>query len=248
MIKNGRIDTVTLDLWNTLIAHDEHYDNNIRRIRTEDIIDALAGESVHVSGEDVERAYVISEKHLNDCWSAEADMDTYEQVELFLKCMNITPEPRYVKAVENAYAGPALKWMPFLIDGAREAVEDIKSSGYRVALISNTGRTPGRTMRTVMERFGILELFDLTVFSNEVGYVKPSPKIFESTLSRLGSSPERAVHIGDHSVLDVLGAKRAGMRAIQVIEYAGTDDRKHAPDAYIETIRDVADAISGIEG
>jgi putative hydrolase of the HAD superfamily len=50
----------------------------------------------------------------------------------------------------------------------------------------------------------------VTVFSNEFGWSKPDPRIFQHTLEKLDTPPEHALHVGDLEELDVEGARRAG--------------------------------------
>lgn len=243
MIDALTIDTVTFDLWNTLIAHDEFYDDNIRRFRIDGIADALVQKGLPITKADVERAYLLSDGRLAERWSTDRDMDVEEQLSLFLCCMGVEPSEELIKAIDSPYTDAVLKVKPFLVEGAREAILDMKERGCQVALISNTGRTPGKSMRKVMEGFDLLDLFDEVTFSNEVGYLKPHPKIFEDTLSLLSARPERAVHIGDHAVLDVLGAKKAGMRSVHVTQYALKGDCRYTADVRIERISELSAAI-----
>ena len=85
-----------------------------------------------------------------------------------------------------------------------------------MGLISNTGRTPGRVLRTVMDDLGILRHFDVTTFSNEILVRKPSPVIFKTTVEALRTQPSLCVHVGDDPVSDIGGARDFGMRTIQV--------------------------------
>ena len=162
-----------------------------------------------------------SERYLDERWATDRDMDTDEQVEVLLRCLDIVPEPGLVEAVAGPYANAVLHVEPFLVDGTLEALDRIRDSGLRLALISNTGRTPGAAMRKVIGKMGLLDYFEVTTFSNEAGYLKPHPRIFEMTLSRMGAKPGQTVHVGDHDVLDVQGAKAYGMKSVRVLQYAG---------------------------
>jgi putative hydrolase of the HAD superfamily len=244
----NHIDTVTFDLWNTLIAHDEYYDDRIREARYAGIARALRDEGHDVSRDAVFRAYEGSEKYLAERWATDRDMDTGEQVEVLLRCMGIRPEPRLVKAAADPYANAVLQVEPFLVDGTLEALDRIGQSGLRLALISNTGRTPGAAMRKVISKMGLLDYFEVTTFSNEAGYLKPHPRIFDLTLSRLGAKPEQTVHVGDHDVLDVRGAKAYGMRSVRVLRYAGDKSTTCEPDACVATMDAVPDAIFRLMG
>jgi putative hydrolase of the HAD superfamily len=237
------IDTVTFDLWNTLIAHDEFYDDRIREARYEGIARALRDAGHGVSREDMVRAYAGSEKYLEERWVTGRDMDTGEQVEVLLRCLGIVPEPGLVGAVAGPYANAVLQVEPFLVDGTLEALDRIRGRDLRLALISNTGRTPGEAMRKVIGKMGLLSYFEVTTFSNEAGYLKPHPRIFELTLSRLGAKPGQTVHVGDHDVLDVQGAKAYGMKCVRVLQYAEDKGTICEPDACVPAMGRVPEAI-----
>jgi len=68
----------------------------------------------------------------------------------------------------------------------------------------------------VLEREGIIDLFDTIVVSDEIGWRKPLPVIFEAALTRLGVSAAEAVHVGDRADADVAGAHGAGLHAIWI--------------------------------
>lgn len=242
------IDTVTLDLWFTLIAHDEFYDDKIREYRYEGVARALGEAGYDVPRERIVSAFESSGVILEERWATYRDLDTAEQVGILLECLGIAPEPALVASVAEPYANAVLHVEPFVADGALDALEAIRDSGLRLALISNTGRTPGQAMRKVMRKLGLLDFFEVTTFSNEAGYLKPDRRIFEQTLMRMGAEPEHAVHAGDHDVLDVKGAKSCGMMSIRVLKYARQGQAACEPDACIDTIRELPDAISRLMG
>jgi HAD superfamily hydrolase (TIGR01509 family) len=240
------IDTVTFDLWNTLLIHNEDYDRDIRSLRSKEILDALGRCGLRVAAADVERAYRLSDLRLSERWSDHRDMGLDEQLSVFLECMDLQPTPELVGAIDRPYADVVLKMKPVVIEGALEAVQEMKERGYKVALISNTGRTPGRAMRKVLDGYGFAGLFEVATFSNEEGYKKPHPEIFRRTLLQLNSKPERAVHVGDHGLLDVLGARDAGMRSVHVTRYAPAGDCFYMPDIAIERISELPGAMDAL--
>ncbi len=87
----------------------------------------------------------------------------------------------------------------------------VKSKGYKLGVISN-GLTIKQWEKLV--RLGIHPFFDQVLTSEEIGYEKPHPKIFEESLSRMGCKPEKSVMIGNKFEADALGAVNAGMSAI----------------------------------
>lgn len=52
--------------------------------------------------------------------------------------------------------------------------------------------------------------------SGAVGVAKPDPAIFELALATVGTTPDRAIHVGDAYQYDVLGARAAGVRPVLV--------------------------------
>jgi FMN hydrolase / 5-amino-6-(5-phospho-D-ribitylamino)uracil phosphatase len=77
---------------------------------------------------------------------------------------------------------------------------------YRLGLLSNGSRLP--------ERVGLAGYFETVVFAQDHRVAKPDKGIFEVVERELGVAPKRCVQVGDHPLNDVVGAKRAGWRAV----------------------------------
>jgi len=123
--------------------------------------------------------------------------------------------------------------------------------GLRLALISNTGMTPGFTFRTYLEQQGMLAYFDVLTFSDEVKLAKPSKDIFLLTLRALSAAPSQAVHVGDHVKNDVVGAKRAGLKTVWIMGFYDREDPSDLdsePDATVPTLGQVVPAIARLSG
>lgn len=125
-------------------------------------------------------------------------------------------------------------------EGTREALERLRERGYRLAVLSNAdGRVEG-----LLEEVGLRPYFEFVLDSHEVGVEKPDPRIFRLALERLGLAPEEVLYVGDLYPVDVLGARRAGLRAL-LVDPLG---RQEAPvdripsvarlPAYLEDARD----------
>ncbi|MEE8389669.1 MAG: HAD family hydrolase [Anaerolineae bacterium] len=94
---------------------------------------------------------------------------------------------------------------------------------YRLGVISDTGLTPGRVLREVLRRDGLLHHFHALTFSDETGATKPLPEQFLRTLDILKAQPEEAVHVGDLPETDLAGARGVGMKAVL---FLGVNDRR----------------------
>ena len=82
---------------------------------------------------------------------------------------------------------------------------------YKLAVVSNFDYTP--TALDILERAGVVKLFDTIVVSDEVGWRKPRRDIFDAALGRLGVRADESLFVGDRADMDVVGAQRIGMDA-----------------------------------
>ncbi len=83
---------------------------------------------------------------------------------------------------------------------------------YNLGLVTNFAYSPGAYR--VLERFALRYFFKVIVISGEIGWKKPSKRIFKIALSQLSFKPEEAVLVGDNYEADIVGAKKAGMRTV----------------------------------
>lgn len=60
-------------------------------------------------------------------------------------------------------------------------------------------------------RIGLRHLFADCVSAREFGMAKPAPEIFHEACRRLGLAPGEVLHVGDDPLLDVHGARSAGL-------------------------------------
>src|SRR5215813_6987757 len=82
---------------------------------------------------------------------------------------------------------------------------------YRLGVVSNFDYSP--TVHRILTEGGILGRFETVVVSDEVGWRKPRPVIFQRALAQLGLRAEECLFIGDRPEIDVAGAKAMGMAA-----------------------------------
>ncbi|PKH25381.1 noncanonical pyrimidine nucleotidase, YjjG family [Enterobacterales bacterium CwR94] len=94
------------------------------------------------------------------------------------------------------------------LDGATALLEALKGR-VKMGIITN-GFTALQQAR--LTRTGFLDHFDLLVISEQVGYAKPHPAIFDHALQRAGNPPrERVMMVGDNPDSDILGGINAGL-------------------------------------
>jgi putative hydrolase of the HAD superfamily len=212
------IDTVTFDLWNTLISNVPQDAHKYRQRRVNNLIGVLRQNGGEVDPGLLTEAYRRGFERCTQTWEKNLDLSTEEQLRIMFSLLDDQRlQPILQKLMPDlveAYVSPILEDPPALIDGAREILIHAKSRGYRVGLICNTGTTPGKTIRVLLQRLEMIDFFDVTTFSNEFGVRKPDPRIFLHTLRQLKSRPESSAHVGDLIDVDVLGAKNVGMISV----------------------------------
>lgn len=125
---------------------------------------------------------------------------------------------------------------------ARAVLEQLKERGLAVGLLSNT-LWPRSFHERFLERDGLCELIDARLYTSELPYTKPHPSAFAAALDAVGvSDPGRAVFVGDRPFDDIMGAQRAGMRAVLRPNPAVPTYDAH-PDARIERLGDLLDVV-----
>jgi len=246
-----KVTTITVDFWGTLLHDPPSSDNRYKKRRLADFATILAAAGLRARGGALDRAYDESGAFLSRVWSQNRDVPVTEHVRAILAAVDpgfpqrVTGET--MAMLTEAYARPALLVPPTVDESARAAFAALTGRGYTLALISNIMRTPGVTLRRLLEHYGLLRYFRHTTFSDEVGVRKPDPEIFALTLRAVGAEPADAVHVGDDEVLDVQGARAAGMRVIQVTSDTPRPLGPWGPDGVIPRLGGLPDAIARLE-
>ena len=88
-----------------------------------------------------------------------------------------------------------------------------------------------------LEKIGIDDLFDGVVSATMAGAAKPDRTIFDMAVKAGGASATQTLHVGDHPLCDVHGARDAGLRAVWV-NREGDDwpGEYHAPDGEVRHV------------
>ncbi len=63
-----------------------------------------------------------------------------------------------------------------------------------------------------LARIGLRAHFRHCLSARECGFAKPAAAIFHDACARLGLAPQHVLHVGDDPLLDVIGARAAGLR------------------------------------
>jgi putative hydrolase of the HAD superfamily len=88
-----------------------------------------------------------------------------------------------------------------------------------------------QTQRNKVAALGIAGLFDLLIYTDDLGREnwKPSPVPFERMMAGLGCAGERCVYVGDNPTKDFLAPNRLDWLTVQILRESGEYGRVGAP-------------------
>jgi 2-haloalkanoic acid dehalogenase type II len=125
-----------------------------------------------------------------------------------------------------------------IFPGVVPALEEL---GERFRLIAVTNGNAN------LEVIGIRHLFDDVVTAAMAGAAKPAAKVFDLAVELGGASKQRTLHVGDHPVYDVDGARNAGLRTAWLNRDASMwPDEFEAPEIEVTHVGELA-GLLGIE-
>ena len=110
---------------------------------------------------------------------------------------------------------------PLVEDGFIDFLHLIKKSDKTVSLTSNTAFISGKTVKKYLTDIELVEKFDFLIFSDELGFGKPSVRIYEELITKtieLHSNilAKDILHIGDNYNADIVGAQNLGINTFQL--------------------------------
>lgn len=232
---------LTFDFWGTLYQGD-----TVRPYRLALLAEALAGAGQARSPEELEAAYAHCWDVLDRLWLEEHRSIT---VERWLEEMLLFLRAELDEAARSALYRPIqevlLDHPPRLVPGVAEVVPRL-ARRFRLGLISDVGLSPGRVLRELLRRDGLLPCFQVTTFSDESGVTKPLPEAFLRTLAALDVLPAEAAHIGDLPETDIVGARVVGMRAVLFLGVSHRDDGQEMADAVFERYDELEELLRAV--
>ena len=98
-----------------------------------------------------------------------------------------------------------------------EALAALRSRVGALGILSNWGWW----LPELCAELGLADHFDFIITSARIGAAKPHPNIFWAALAEAGSSPARALHVGDDLAADVRGAQALGITGV-LLDRSGT--------------------------
>lgn len=134
---------------------------------------------------------------------------------LWVQYQEIVLREAGIEADEQLVLGVLGKMQQFkmgmvLFDDVVSSLAYLRGKGLILGMISNVGHD----ITSLLEEVGLISLLQVVVTSQEAGFSKPQPEIFQAALRRAGVQAAEAIFVGDQYRIDVVGANQAGMKGI----------------------------------
>jgi len=207
------LELITIDFWNTLFDASNGSDRNEYRVN--EMKNEISRLGIHIDDEQYQKIMEKSWEYFNEIWKNQLRTPTAEEsVKFFTGELNLPKNSPAAERILKVFAESILYFPPKLIIGVREALDKL-AQNYKLAIVSDTGFSPGSVLKRLMYENDILYYFSAFSFSDETKVAKPHRRAFTTVLDELGIKPENALHIGDIEDTDIKGAKSVGMAVIR---------------------------------
>ena len=203
------IKAVFFDLYNTLIGYDPP--------REELEVRVLKDFGIDVPPEAFRRPLVIADEFIyrEHARSPLSKRSKKEIAALYAQYQGIVLKEAGVDVSKELIAGILGKWQEVkfkfvLFDDVMPTLTRLGKLGLILGLISNVDHD----ITPLYRELGLPALLQVAVTSQDVGFNKPQPEIFQEALKQAGVKSSETIYVGDQYQIDVVGANGVGMQGI----------------------------------
>ena len=144
--------------------------------------------------------------------------------------------------LDSEFADAAL-WTE-VVPGCREGLAALAETRVRLGIVSNADGVIGERLRALeilQVGPGVGVEVACVIDSGAVGVMKPDPRIFHLALDAIGAGADDTWYVGDMPAIDVVGARRAGLRPLLLDPLGLHHDADYER---VDSLADVADRIT----
>jgi putative hydrolase of the HAD superfamily len=218
---------VSFDCWGTLISEEDWHWAHMLRIAA--LQQAAREAGVEVPLEAAQHAFEVAWHRHQDLWRSGQESGAEEIAGWGLAELGLAAGGPILTNLIRRFEGASHTGQVQALEGACALLEALSEEGVPCVLVCDTGLTPGRVVRRLLDGEGLLAHLAVQIFSDEVGAPKPDPRPFLAAIEPFDVVPSQVVHVGDLRRTDVAGARALGMRSIRI--RARHDDASGLPEA-----------------
>jgi len=155
------------------------------------------------------------------------------------------PDGIIQKAAKDMYTVSQEHWHPE--EDALPMLEELKSNGYRIGIISNADYA--NDVETLIDKGHFRPYMEIILISARAGVRKPHPAMFQMALDYFKVAASQAVMVGDTLAADIAGANQMGIASVWICRRADRPDNNNQigkihPGAVIEKLSELPDLLS----
>lgn len=197
------IRAVTFDFWMTLFEETNRAERHQVRV---DGFCAATGADPKATDEALQAAHAeFFRTHVSE----QRTLAPGDAVQMVCDALDLRLEPPLFDEMATLFGTAIFAYPPTPIAGALEAVQ-ATAAQVPIGLISDSGMSPGTSLRRLLDAHGFTPYFTTLTFSDEVGVAKPQAEMFTRTASVLGVAPNELLHLGDLDPTDIVGVQALG--------------------------------------
>lgn len=126
------------------------------------------------------------------------------------------------------------------LDGAREAFIEL-SRLYDVGIITNGFK---ETQQKKFEKMELSNYCDVMIISEEIGELKPHPKVFDTATERAQVSRDKILYVGDSYSSDIIGGRNAGWKTAWYTAISPPVKEDQTADFHFEKFEELVELLS----
>jgi putative hydrolase of the HAD superfamily len=252
-MSNRPIGAVTFDLWDCLFHDDSDEPKRAAAGRPPKPVERrqLVHEALYRHGiidrAEVDLAYNVTDAAFRKVWHDQhVTWTVKERLTVLLNGLGRELPAEELDTLVRLHENMELEFSPKPAPGAVEALKALHGK-YPLAIVSDAIFSPGRALRELLRSAGMLEYFSHFVFSDEHGYSKPHPSVFQSVAAAYQIPIESIVHIGDRPHNDLGGPHAVGARGVLLTVVKQRPLEGHTPDAVCDDYSKLPDILAGME-
>ena len=237
---------LTLDFWNTMVIARTN-GHRRQQQRLEHLLHVVQSHRPETTEATIQMAYREAAHRYDVAWKEEhRTPGASALVRRIWEALDLAVEEAEHTETVQIFEDGVLFGPPDFADGLEKALA-WAAQRYRLGIISDTMFSPGRAIRQLLNRRGILPYFDAFVFSDETGFSKPDIRAFEQAGAALRVAAGEMVHIGDLRRTDVAGAQKAGLKAVLFTGVHEDSEETPAPHAILAHWQALPEIIKQVE-
>ncbi len=247
------IRAITFDLWDTVLIDDSDEPKRKaagrppKRVERRDLLERFLRKHTSLTRNSIDAAYDVADEAFRTVWGElHVTWTVRERLSLIMKGLGASLPADEMDELIRLHEEMELEFRPDFASGVHDALRALHGR-YKLGIISDTVFSPGRTLRKLIADEGLLELFEVLIFSDEAGCSKPEEILFTGACRAFGIEPEELLHIGDREEKDILGPHAVGARGVlcTVVVDRGSDGTE--AEAVFDNYRNLPEIVKKLD-